>query len=226
MFDGKYLLFRSARRKRVGFRVNDEGVLEIHAPENLPEERVLQLLSSNLNVVERAFAEFRRRGAPLRRTYTEGELFPLWGRERRLLFSERLLLVTADEILVPRGTPLEVRENLEKLYRRTALELLKEQCRLKGAARNLLPASVGVTGATTRWGSCNSRKHISFCWKLLLLPLELADYVVCHELAHLQHLDHSKAFWQLTEQLCPGALAKRKKLGELPELWPLPCQLP
>lgn len=226
MFDGKYQLFRSARRKRVGFRVNDEGVLEIHAPENLPEERVLQLLSSNLNVVERAFAEFRRRGAPLRRTYTEGELFPLWGRERRLLFSKRLLLVTADEILVPRGTPLEVRENLEKLYRRTALELLKEQCRLKGAARNLLPASVGVTGAATRWGSCNSRKHISFCWKLLLLPLELADYVVCHELAHLQHLDHSKAFWQLTEQLCPNALAKRKKLGELPELWPLPCQLP
>ena len=39
MFDGKYLLFRSARRTRVGFRVNDEGVLEIHAPENLPEEK-------------------------------------------------------------------------------------------------------------------------------------------------------------------------------------------
>lgn len=224
MFDGEYTVLRSSRRKRVGFRVNDSGVLEIHAPEGVSEARVLQLLEVNQNVVERAFAEYRRRVKPIRRTYTEGELFPLWGREMRLVFSERLLLINGNEILVPRGSPLEVREDLEKLYRRTALPLLQEQCRLRGGSRGLLPSSVGITGAVTRWGSCNSRKHISFCWKLLLLPLELADYVVCHELAHLQHLDHSKAFWQLTEELSPNAAIKRKKLREQPELWPLPAE--
>ena len=54
----------------------------------------------------------------------------------------------------------------------------------------------------------------------MLLPGDLADYIICHELAHLKELNHSPAFWQLTETLCPDALAKRKRLNALPSLWP------
>ena len=134
--------------------------------------------------------------------------------------TERLRIICGDAIMVPRGTPLEVRESLEKLYRREAPAFLLEKCRARGASRGLLPDSVGVTGAVTRWGSCSSSGHISFCWKIMLLPGELADYIICHELAHLKELNHSPAFWQLTETLCPNALAKRKRLNPLPPLWP------
>ena len=223
MFEGDFTIHRSPRRKRVGFRFNDSGVLEVHAPAGLSETVLRKIIDGNLPLIERARQDLSRRVPPLRREYREGELFSLWGRALPLVFSERLLLVTDEAILVPRGSPEQVRKELEKLFRRYALKLMEEKCRTTGAPWGLLPESVGITGARTRWGSCNSRKHISFCWKIVLLPEELAQYILCHELAHLRHLDHSAAFWRLTEELCPGALLKRKKLAAQAELWPLPA---
>jgi len=53
------------------------------------------------------------------------------------------------------------------------------------------------------WGSCNHAGHLSFSWRLVLAPYEVLDYVVCHEVAHLVHLNHSKAYWQVVAMICP-----------------------
>ncbi|MBE6385986.1 MAG: M48 family metallopeptidase [Lentisphaerae bacterium] len=219
MFNGEYRIIVSKRRRRMAFRINDSGVLEILVPEGTPESLAVKVAAEHRDVIEKLYAEFAQQAPGPRYQFKEGELFPLWNKQLQLKFSSRLLMMTESELVVPAGPPEEVQKKVESLYRKAAPQLLWEKCLFFGTAHQLLPASVGVTAATTRWGSCNSRKHISFCWKILLLPEELADYIVCHELAHLKELNHSQNFWQLTEKLCPNALEKRARLRQLPEPW-------
>lgn len=57
----------------------------------------------------------------------------------------------------------------------------------------------------TRWGSYSQSGTLSLNAAILLLPSELCDYVMLHELCHIQHLDHSPRFWKLLDKHCPGA---------------------
>jgi predicted metal-dependent hydrolase len=73
---------------------------------------------------------------------------------------------------------------------------------------------VSVRNQRTRWGSCSRRGVISLNWRLVQLPESVRDYVILHELAHLQHLNHSRRFWAEVERLCPEYRAAEAWLRE------------
>lgn len=54
---------------------------------------------------------------------------------------------------------------------------------------------------TSRWGSCARDGRLSFSWRIIMAPPETVDYIVAHEVAHLQHFNHSQRFWDLCEKL-------------------------
>lgn len=62
---------------------------------------------------------------------------------------------------------------------------------------------VTVRNQSTVWGSCSDSRNISLNWRIVLLPPELQDYIIYHELAHLTHMNHSRAFWKLVEKYDP-----------------------
>ncbi|MCD6073245.1 MAG: hypothetical protein K0Q70_128, partial [Rhodospirillales bacterium] len=53
----------------------------------------------------------------------------------------------------------------------------------------------------SRWGSCTPDGKLSFCWRLILTPEWVLDYVVAHEVAHLAHLNHGPKFWATVKSL-------------------------
>ena len=63
--------------------------------------------------------------------------------------------------------------------------------------------SLQIRGQRTRWASCSTSGAMSFNWRLLLAPAEILDYVVEHEVAHLDRQDHSPRFWRLLAARCP-----------------------
>ncbi|MBO5778329.1 MAG: M48 family metallopeptidase [Clostridia bacterium] len=67
----------------------------------------------------------------------------------------------------------------------------------------LTPASVKITSAKTRFGSCSSRGSVCFSCFVMLYPDDAIDYVIVHELAHLKHLNHSAAFYRLVATYLP-----------------------
>lgn len=67
----------------------------------------------------------------------------------------------------------------------------------------------------TRWGSCSSDGNLNFNWKLVLMPSEVLDYVVVHELAHRKEMNHSAKFWKVVEAELPDYMARRENLRVL-----------
>ncbi len=64
---------------------------------------------------------------------------------------------------------------------------------------------VRVKRMKTRWGSCSTKGNLNFNYKILFLPSELQDYLIVHELCHLKHPNHSRAFWSEVANHLPGA---------------------
>ncbi len=65
-------------------------------------------------------------------------------------------------------------------------------------------ASVTVKDTKSRWGSCSTKGNINYNWRIVLAPKKVIDYLVCHEVSHLKHPNHSTAFWNMVESLCPS----------------------
>ncbi|HEV2412292.1 MAG TPA: SprT family zinc-dependent metalloprotease [Candidatus Saccharimonadales bacterium] len=101
---------------------------------------------------------------------------------------------------------------VKKALRRQAKLLLPLYVADRAKQRGLGYETVRVNSAKSRWGSCTTNRRISLNLWLLMLPDELIDYVVCHELCHLIHPNHGEEFWQEVASFVPDYLAKRRLL--------------
>lgn len=90
--------------------------------------------------------------------------------------------------------------------------LLPPRLKLRAARHDLSYASVSVRQLVRRWGSCDSSQNITFNLFLMQVPWPLIDYVICHELTHTKHMNHSPAFWDMLETLYPYAKQANRQL--------------
>ena len=121
-----------------------------------------------------------------------------------------------------------IQNKVQKASRRTVLRISKgDVADLKIRARDIAAArleyfnrhyrynykTIRIGAQKSRWGSCSSGTGtISFNYKIAVLPLHLADYIIVHELCHLGEMNHSKRFWDLVVQTIPDYMACRKEL--------------
>ncbi len=74
--------------------------------------------------------------------------------------------------------------------------------------------SVNLKYNTSNWGSCSSAKNVNLSTRLLFAPMDVIDYVIIHELAHLYEMNHSAKFWNIVSQVLPNYKEKEKWLNE------------
>lgn len=108
----------------------------------------------------------------------------------------------------------EQREGLERRYREAAREYFPKRASFYADMLGVSFERIRIGDQKTKWGSCSGRGTLSFNWRLMLAPPIVLDYVVVHEVCHLLHMNHSKAFWAQVEEVMPDYKQHRKWLRD------------
>ena len=101
-------------------------------------------------------------------------------------------------------------KNLDTFYKKEIIKYLPDLVDIYSKKMNLIPTSLKYRKNKRTWGSCNYKNGLNFNILLMKFPIELMEYVVIHELAHIKHKNHSKKFWDLVEEFCPDYKQREK----------------
>lgn len=103
-------------------------------------------------------------------------------------------------------------DKIDVFYKQKAQEILPSIVEKYAHKMNLFPSCLKFRKTKSRWGSCSFNNAINLSTNLMKLPFSCVDYVVIHELAHIKHKNHSKAFWACVEEYCPSFKEEEKKI--------------
>lgn len=106
-------------------------------------------------------------------------------------------------------TPDEINQ-----LRRQARELVAQRVQYYAAQMGVSYGRISIRAQHTLWGSCSSKRNLNFNCLLALVPMEVLDYIVVHELCHLKEMNHSEKFWQEVERILPDYQIQKKWLKE------------
>lgn len=217
-----YTLVRRRGRRGVGLKVDSAG-LTVSAPLSIPLARVEKMVLESESWVLGKLAVWRERQVPVQR-WEDGARLPYLGEmlTLRLLAGRRAAAQREDDelrVTVPARSEDAIRKAAVAWYRRTALVHFAQRAFFFSRLAVLAPPRVMLSSANSRWGSCNSRREVRLAWRLVKARPALVDYVVCHELAHLRHMNHSREFWAEVGRLCPDYRGLREELEATDHLY-------
>jgi predicted metal-dependent hydrolase len=164
----------------------------------------------------RKIDEMKQRPASACYQYQEGEMFLFLGRSYPLQFVKNAttMIERSDRLYVSAALHPDIKNHLKRWYRVEAHKEIQARCMWFSMKTGHVPASIRITDAQQRWGSCTHKGGLNFSWRLIQTPPEIVDYVVVHELVHISQPDHSRNFWNKVREILPDYDRKRKWLRE------------
>jgi len=209
---------RRARQRRMVLVVKPDGGLRVTCSRGMPQRDIVEFLKGSQEFIAKNILRFEaiRLRHPAK-SFVSGEEFMFFGQMRKLEvvwgWQKRVQVEALEDSLEMRAPvtslPGERAKAMRIFYRKQAALHLPEVMRECAEQMQLFPRRLSIRGQISRWGSCSSTGMISLNWKLMAAPVDVIRYVVVHELAHLQHPNHSARFWALVERHHPAQTARR-----------------
>jgi predicted metal-dependent hydrolase len=204
-----YRIRRSDRALHARILVDADGV-QVVVPRRFPLRNVEPFVQEKRPWIERTLRRMRESESefPPPRVQAGGEI-PFLGERLALNLSFETSRSRAHvsrygaELRVALPPDAELRKTLEAWYRRQARGEVAGRLDAAVARAGRTYTTLQIRGQRTRWASCSTTGAMSFNWRLLLAPEEILDYVVEHEVAHLDVQDHSARFWRLLGSRSP-----------------------
>lgn len=222
-----YKVRHSKRARYVNFKIDLHDGLEIVIPHGLEVDNLDELLHERRTWILKHMRRLDHLREASERQFTQGEQIPYLGddyvldivpkangKRSTVARQAEYIRVRLQAGLRPHEQPEAVKAALESWYRAQAKIYIPQRVREIAQALNYEYKKISIRGQKTRWGSCSTQGNLNFNYRLMLAPPAAIDYVIVHELCHLDEMNHSPRFWALVADAFPQYRYWRRWLKE------------
>lgn len=188
------------RAKRLIMRVDPSGRVRITCPHKRDIGAALAMAENRRDWIGSRLDEM-----PTPLPFLPGVRIPVLGRERLIIHRPNQIAPQLEDNALVIGGPIgrNPSASVIRLLKREVQTFCRRRAEMKATMIGVEIGRVRVRDMKSRWGSCSSKGDLTFNWRLAHAPLAVVNYVVAHEVAHRRHMDHSSAFWNLVDVMCP-----------------------
>lgn len=214
-FETKYIEFELIYRKRktMEIKVEESGGVKVIAPTGIDENYILKLVQSKAKwIIEKRNQIAIINNNKVKRKIANGEPYMYLGQDYILKLVENNNIkeiktkLLNENILVTTNTKDEgkIKLALEKWYREKTFEKVNERIQYYERYFKYKVRNVRVKEQKRRWASCTYNNDLLFNWRCIMAPIDVLDYIVIHEMCHMEHKNHSKEFWDEVKRILPN----------------------
>ena len=204
---------RVRRARKYILRVRPDGTLRVTIPRGGSRRDAETFVERHRAWVEAERLRVAARHAPVE--WHVGDCIALRGEPAEIREEQRgrsrMIVVGDQRVRVEAGTT-DVRPAVEKALRQIATRELVARLHELARRHDLAVKSAAVRNQRSRWGSCSTSGVIALNFRLIQMPPWVSDYVLLHELMHLRQQNHSRRYWRLVAEVCPGFRAAERWL--------------
>ncbi len=210
---------RRGKRRTIGFVIDDRGIT-VSAPKWVGVGEIDAAVLEKSYWISRKLVEWRThqsRRLAQQPVWADGGTVKYLGQPLTLRIRPEITGIIHQEAELLVGLPTQVegtriQDTVQAWLQTKARVLFAQRLERLAMLTGKAPKRWALSSARTRWGSCTSEGTIRLNWRLMHFPLDVIDYVIAHELAHLSEMNHSPKFWDKVAQIVPNYEQARSKL--------------
>ena len=209
-----------SRRKTISIEVLD-GIIKVRAPFFSSQFSINNFIKKHQTWISNRIEKIEK--AKINEIkFKKNEEISIFGKEYNLIFSSSHKIsskIKEGKIIIklPKNN-FNNRELIKleflKIIKEFAINSLNKRVKFYSEIIGNYPNSIKISHYKSKWGSCSFKGNLTFNWKIVFAPLEIIDYLVVHELCHLEHHNHSQKFWEKVGMFDKDYQINRKWLKE------------
>jgi len=209
-------IIHSSKRNTFLVEIKRDGSLVVRVPEGSSVEAIQRAIDSKMRWILKQRAEIYKLDISDKpKKFVDGEKFLYLGVVYPLSVDGSCgthFVFDGEKFILSQEHQSRARDIFVEWYRECAERHIAEKVKRFSAQYNISFDRIVITNAGRRWGSCNSNGILRFSWRLAMAPQDIIDYVVVHELVHIKHLNHSRAYWQEVTNILPDFKQRKRWL--------------
>ena len=206
-----------SKRKSIGLEITQDALLIIRAPRLTSLKTIKKIVIEKKDWIQKKKAKLERKLEESKpKKFIDGERFWYLGKQYQLKIGKnyKIFNLSKNYLRLSERYQNNAKEVITSWYKRKAKQKIGERVRFYYALTGLKYGQIKINSARMRWGSCSHSGNLNFTWRLIMAPEEILDYVVVHEMVHLEEKNHAKRFWQKVEKIMPEYKEHKKWLKE------------